>query len=102
MPSSTQTDRRPLDSIEAQALSQEVLADAFAARLKRELGADGLDPAEAAFIAQVHEDCASDEIAGLSPDDLAAVALDFWQFSAERQPGDVKLRLTHGKGAKGQ
>src|ERR1044072_9216415 len=102
MPSSTKTDRRPLDSIEAQALSQQVLADAFAAKLKRELGADGLDASETAFIAQVHEDCAVDEIAGLTAEDLACVALGFWEFAASRTPGKPKLRVVPAQGADGK
>jgi glutamate dehydrogenase len=102
MPTSTKNEPQPLDSTEAQALSQQVLADAFAAKLKRELRADGLDPSETAFIAQVHEDCAVDEIAGLSAADLANVALNFWEFAETRTPGRAKLRVAHATGANGQ
>jgi glutamate dehydrogenase len=89
----------PVSSVEAQALTQQALADAFARKLKRKLGQDGLSEAETAFIAQVHEDCAVDEISGLSPEDLAYLALGFWDFAETRPDRAPKIRLFSAKGA---
>ncbi|HEX8232454.1 MAG TPA: NAD-glutamate dehydrogenase domain-containing protein, partial [Caulobacteraceae bacterium] len=91
----------PVSSVEAQAISQQALADAFANALKRELGRDGLSEAERAFIAQIHEDCAVDEISGLSAEDLAHLAREFWAFAEQRPEGEAKVRLIQGRGAAG-
>ncbi|MGZ8369674.1 MAG: hypothetical protein ACXWVH_01300, partial [Caulobacteraceae bacterium] len=93
----TLTDSRrkpiPTSAVEAQAMSQKALADCFAKTLKSEMAKDGLTDAEAAFIAQVHEDCAVDEITGLSPEDLAHLALNFWRFAEKRPDADPKIRF---------
>ena len=102
MPAAPARKTAPVSSVEAQALSQRALADAFAKALKRELGHGGLSDAEAAFIAQVHEDCAVDEISGLSPEDLAHLALGFWEFGQVRPDGDPMVRLTGAEGPDGR
>ena len=82
--------------------SPDSLADAFAAELSRELGRDGLSVAEDAFVAQMHEDCVGDEIQGVSPADLTAIAVDFWSFAGRRTGADPDVRLVDVTGAGGR
>src|SRR5262252_10024082 len=77
-------------------------AGAFARELEKVLGRDGLSPAEIAFIDQLKQDLASDDIAGLTPEDLAALALDFWSFAERREGDDPQVRLTAAIGAGGR
>ena len=86
----------------AQGPASDSLADAFAAELSRELGRDGLTAAEDAFVAQMHEDCVGDEIAGVAPADLTAIALDFWTFAGRRTGTDPDLRLVDVSGVDGR
>jgi glutamate dehydrogenase len=102
MTAPTQEKPAPVSSVEAQALSQQALADAFARKLKRELGPNCLTDAETAFIAQVHEDCAVDEISGLNAEDLAHLALGFWEFAETREGDAPKVRIYGAKGADGR
>ncbi len=82
--------------------SPDSLAAAFARELARELGRDGLSAAEDAFVAQMHEDCVGDEIAGVDPADLTAIALDFWSFGGRRTGVDPDVRLVDATGADGR
>jgi glutamate dehydrogenase len=84
------------------ARAEETLADAFAERLERELGRDGLSPAEAAFVAQMQRDCAGDDVEGFTPTDLAQVAADFWAFAARRQDDGPQVRIVPARGHRGR
>ena len=76
--------------------------EAFVRELETELGHDGLSAAETAFIDQLEEDLSSDDIAGLTPEDLAALALDFWRFAGQRAGAGPDVRLTAALGAGGR
>jgi glutamate dehydrogenase len=76
--------------------------DAFVRELEAELGQDGLSPCEAAFIAQLDEDLSSEDVEGLTPEDLAALALDFWRFADQRGGSGPDVRLTDARGAEGR
>ena len=78
------------------------LAEAFALQLERELGQDGLTSAEAAFIAQMREDCSDDEAANLTAGDLTALALDFWAFAGRRDGQGPQVRLVAAMGERGR
>ncbi len=78
------------------------LADAFARALEAGLRPQGADRAERAFLSQMIEDCLDDEVADLSGDDLAAIALDFWSFAAQRSGPDPDVALAPAVGADGR
>jgi glutamate dehydrogenase len=74
----------------------------FVRQLEQELGRDGLSPAEGAFIDQLTEDLTSDDVTGLRPEDLAAVALEFWAFAETRPDAGPKVRVATARGAGGR
>jgi glutamate dehydrogenase len=76
--------------------------EAFVRELRVELGRDGLSPAEAAFIAQLEEDLSSDDVAGLTAEDLAALALEFWRFAEQRSGDGPDVGLEAARGAGGR
>jgi glutamate dehydrogenase len=76
--------------------------EAFVRKLESELGRDGLSPAEASFIEQLEQDLSSDDIAGLTPEDVAALALEFWRFGEQRSGSGPDVRLTAARGAGGR
>ncbi len=78
------------------------LAEAFARELEQELGRGGLSPAEAAFVAQMREDCSDDEAVSLTAADLTGLALDFWAFAEQRTGPDPQVRLVPAVGADGR
>jgi glutamate dehydrogenase len=76
--------------------------EAFVRELERELGRNGHGQAHGAFIDQLREDLADDDVQDLKAEDLAALALDFWAF-AERRAGDgPDVRLVQAKGGEGR
>ena len=66
---------------------------AFRDALEQALGEDAATSAGAAFIDQICEDLSADEVAAISPEDLAAAALDFWRFAARREGPAPTVRL---------
>ncbi len=90
------------DSAAATTLSPRALADAFARQLEQDLGRDGSPEAAAAFVAQMREDCAGDEVADLTPEDLTRIALDFWAFAGQRTTAGPKVGLHAATGADGR
>ncbi|MBL8558584.1 MAG: NAD-glutamate dehydrogenase [Hyphomonadaceae bacterium] len=65
-------------------------------------GADGLDPAAQSFLAQIHEDADPDDLRGMEPADLVALAHEIWAYAAARK-GDARLvRVRRALGAGGR
>lgn len=89
-----------LDADKRPAITRNTLADAFARRAGAK-GAAALDPAQTAFIAQVHQHCAADELAEMTLEDMATLMQDFWAFAARRREGEPLVRLIEAKGADG-
>jgi glutamate dehydrogenase len=80
------------------AFEPEALISAFAKRL----GGTGPTDNQAAFVQQVADDCAAEELPGLSAEDLAAILADFWTY-AEATKGDAPaVRLRRATGADGR
>jgi glutamate dehydrogenase len=93
----------PADAAEAaepsQPRSTPSLADAFAARLKAELG-DGA--AETAFVRQMCEEFVEDEVAGLELSELTEIAHSFWSFAQHRTDSLPKIGLAPAMGGGGR
>ena len=71
----------------------EGLADSLARALKRQLGADA-----GAFIDQMAQDCAGDDVAGLSAAAMARIAADFWAFAERRRGSAPKIDVIQAEG----
>ena len=54
------------------------------------------------FLKLVHEDAISDDIRGLSLDDILGCAVRFWTFGDKRLPGETLVRLRPGIAANGK
>jgi glutamate dehydrogenase len=78
----------------------DALAEAFAKALNRPEAA-ALDAAEAAFLAQMREDYAPEELPGLATADLAANLADFWRFAARRAEPGPAMRIVDATGDAG-
>jgi glutamate dehydrogenase len=61
-----------------------------------------LEPAAQAFITQIAQDATEDDVQGLTPDDLAALADGFWRWTSQKRAGAQEIRLIEGKGAGGR
>jgi glutamate dehydrogenase len=80
------------------AFEPEALIGAFA----KQLGNAAPSASQAAFVQQVADDCAAEELPGLSAEDLAAILADFWTY-ADAVTGDApSVRLRRAKGADGR
>ena len=93
---------RTSGSAEAAPPSDAALAEAFARQLEHDLGGPGLGSAEAAFVLQMQEDCAGEDVEGLAAPDLARLAVDFWSFAERRHDDGPRVRVAPALGAEGR
>ncbi len=63
---------------------------------------DHLESAAQAFITQIAQDATEDDVQGLTPEDLAALADGFWRWTSQKRAGSQEIRLIEGKGAGGR
>ena len=61
-----------------------------------------LEPAAEAFITQIAQDATEDDVLGLTPEDLAALADGFWRWTSQKRADVQEIRLIEGKGEKGR
>jgi len=66
--------------------------DAIAARVHGRFEEERAQAAER-FIRHYYDDIAPEDIIGTDPEDLYGAALSLWQLGAQRQPGEVKIRV---------
>jgi glutamate dehydrogenase len=76
--------------IQAEPLKSELI-DRVAERI-RDLASPDQAPAVERFARQLYADVPPEDL-DATPETLAAVALDFWAFAQERQPGTAKVRV---------
>jgi glutamate dehydrogenase len=72
-------------------LKEETIA-AIAAKAEDRISGERADAAQL-FIRHYYDDIAPEDIVGADPEDLYGAALSLWQLGAQRQPGDVKIRV---------
>jgi glutamate dehydrogenase len=63
---------------------------------------DQLEAVAQTFIIQIAHDATEDDVQGLTPQDLAALADSFWRWTAQKRAGSQEIRLIEGKGAGGR
>jgi glutamate dehydrogenase len=61
-----------------------------------------IDPAASAFLAQIANDATQDDVHGLDAKDIANLAYNFWQWSAQKRPSSKEIRLYQGRGFDGR
>ena len=61
-----------------------------------------LEPAAEAFITQIAQDATEDDVQGLTPQDLAALADSFWRWTSQKRADAQEIRLIEGKGSDGR
>ncbi|MBV9509642.1 MAG: NAD-glutamate dehydrogenase [Caulobacteraceae bacterium] len=72
--------------------TEDALAEAFAAALKRPGGRVQLSQSEAAFVSQMFADYLPGELAGVSVADVAANLANFWAWAAKRPDPSPQIR----------
>jgi glutamate dehydrogenase len=60
------------------------------------------EPTAEAFIVQIAEDATEDDVQGLTPKDLAALADGFWRWTSQKHADAQDIRLIEGKGEGGR
>ncbi|GIU67817.1 NAD-glutamate dehydrogenase [Candidatus Phycosocius spiralis] len=61
-----------------------------------------IDAAAESFLTQIAQDATTDDVAGLSPEDLAALADGFWRWTSHKRADAQHIRLVEAKGADGR
>jgi glutamate dehydrogenase len=61
-----------------------------------------IEAAAEAFITQIAEDATEDDVQGLTPEDLAALADGFWRWTSQKRADAQEIRLIEGKGEAGR
>ncbi len=75
-------------------------SDALKKAFSAQLGAAA--PSAEGFLIQVIDDCAPDELVGMSEGDLAAILADFWRFASTDGLTDPAIRLRRAAGEGGR
>ncbi len=82
----------------SRAFSREDLEARAAKLAARGLGwSNKIEPELARFLAQIHEDAAIEDMEGVTVEDVAALAVGFWEFGETRQAGQTLIRLESGR-----